>query len=314
MKKLKSLLKTYGARIGALVMCFVLLIPMLCSMASPSGEFELTIQNPDNIPHDYSIGYYTTEGGMDEEEKPLDFGVNSVYGLLTNGTIDGEQLVPLGNYAMIYVVGVNVNGGTALTCNGTLYVYDVFNCYVTDNPVITVTDDYSEEDVAFFVFVPIDSPTTITSVWSGILNWMISSLGSVQGVFINSGIYYYVNEYPEFTFSYDGNSYGSIDYDEFFSYRYLWYDGNRIDSLSELTQIVITINGYQFGAYSYDGTVLAFSDGSNYWAIDNGLLGVSNSAEPSSLTLLGTLSVIGLSIAVVFLLIGIIQRFLKLRG
>lgn len=149
--------------------------------------------------------------------------------------------VPDGEYLLYYVVyGKPTGSDLYLTVDSYSHIFDVdvtddvyWNGYISDALVLgtEVGPVRTEGTIDVLVFLtPLEAQSTsdvssITDVWSGILEWFISSLASVQGVFVS---------------------------------------GNSTD-------------GY-------------------------------------SLTLLGTLSVIAISVAIVFLVIGVLQRFLKLRS
>ena len=164
----------------------------------------------------------------------------------SNGIVVGDSDehvydVPDGEYLLYYVFyGQPTGSDLYLTVDSYYHIFDVSvsddvysNGYIVDSLNISteVGAPRTVGTIDILVFLtPLDSQSTsdvssITDVWSGILNWFISSLASVQGVFVS---------------------------------------GNSTD-------------GY-------------------------------------SLTLLGTLSVIAISVAIVFLVIGVIQRFLKLRS
>lgn len=318
MKKLnREVVAKNASRFFLVIMSFVLILS-LCSMASSTGEFELIIQNPDNIHHDYTIQYTTLEGDNEEEGLSLDFGINIAYGVLSNGTVDGIQLVPQGHYSMIYVVGVNPNGGTTLTCNGTSYYYSELgiSCYVTDNPVINVSDDFSEDVSGLIIFVPIETQTSsITSVWTSITNWVISSLNTVQGLFYGAG---------EEVITPDTSSFDTVVYNGVTYYPFAFASAeeagggrvylNGVEIFEDgFGQTVTTINGQQFVVVSNGGVDILLLNSTNEFTYAPVGLEIVITSD-GSLTLLGTLAVIGLSISLVFLVIGVIQRFLKLRG
>lgn len=163
-----------------------------------------------------------------------------------------------------------------------------------------------------FAVDEIPSPTdSITDVWTGVWNWIIGSFGSVQGVFYDgssTSIMTILN--PESSFVYEGVTYYepldylNVPYEEFYLNGLLfWSEGNTFEQ--------ITIDGIVYDTMIVGSSIAVLIDDANSIMYFNPAITIG---PPGGLTLLGTLAVIGLSIALVLLLIMVIRRFLALRS
>lgn len=176
---------------------------------------------------------------------------------------------------------------------------------------------------------------SITDVWTDVMNWITSSLSSVQGVFYNeglssfeftavgdpistsSGIYYRVEGIPVLTspVGYEGFvSVGNVTLPSIFGFDYS--DGSLIGVVSYVG------SGVTLAYYLPDNSLIP--ELSSGWYMTEGNAMINNqfltytfspsASNASGLTFLGTLAVIGVAIAIAFLLLALISRFLRLRG
>lgn len=329
MKINRDKLSKYFARFGLIIMSFVIMIPMLCSMAFP---VTITISNPDNIPYEYSefaLNNDEVTFGSYPLTSSLGFVVtiqdNVIYipdlgleiGLTVNDyNLDGSFIVDYvftcatDSTASSYVSCSN-NDISAIGVDGTdlflICVGDYTSLYVQENEEIALASQ-----VHTFVLTPYTPPTdSITNVWTGIMNWITSSFNTVQGIFITGGVGTPISTVLDFNDSVmvDGTTFYHISPDYTGD---LYYNG-ILFNISAVN--FVQADGYSLGYY--DGLSIIYapspiSDSNLYMANMPSL--TLTAGQPYQLTLLGTLAVIGLSIALGFFILGVIQRFLRLRG
>ena len=155
---------------------------------------------------------------------------------------------------------------------------------------------------------------SFTDVWTGIGNWIVQSIGSVQGVFYDStGISIMTILNPDRSIVYDGSTF----------YVALDPEGSLFDIMTDIyingigfNSDLVTENTVSIDNVSYDATFLGdellfLTDTVDYSVYVNSAATIG---APGGLTFLGTLAVIAVAIALILLLIMVIHRFLSLRS
>lgn len=256
------------------------------------------------------------------------------------------------SYCRCLTLGYNLNSNssantiTDIDLDGLPSMYD-FTVTPTTSFTITITGGADSDDPDLISWVTENGKQIlpnhvepITNVFTDITTWITSALGSVTGVFYGSttetvtvpvtvstigeafysaggstsgdplpGRWYLVTGFPdladgtEFTLSYDfyyEDPVGAFDHFE--------------DSLTYPfgSQIGLSSGGLITDPYNSSGEkVVVFSDSGS--EMEDVTVSYVVSSEPS-LTFLGTLAVVGVGLAIIFLFIGVITNFLKNRG
>ena len=187
---------------------------------------------------------------------------------------------------------------------------------------LTVSSFAADEEVS----VANEEVNSITDTWTSILNWITGSLSSVQNVFFTGGS---VRFYPDFVdLGGNGLIYNIANMPDPLPDTFYVYDGfetvifNLVDLEPSQSNFYAT-RGYVSVANPDIPLIFYITDSSSPWSgwvVDGDLVSLFNFVEISystdsiQLTFLGTLSVVGVAIAVILLLISVIINFLKLRG
>lgn len=285
----------------ALFLCTIM-ISSLCSFTV--GE---TFTFPETPP-EYDYQTFTHESGQTVYEfcdQVLNYGniIVSAYGNVFTRSVP------------FYIQGVD---GLFLTDGITYSSYDAY--FNNNNGISFTLVSYTNNNytVSFLEALGLTPPTpteSLTNVWDGILNWITTSISSLQNVFWQEG--------TVIDFNSDVDTSDAITINDTVLYKSSFpflTDGAHMvvnDTVipgDEIFGDIVVVDSVEFYAISYDDVVLfAFaSDGVVYTNSDvDFYLAYSPTA---GLTLLGTLCCIAVAISVVFLLIGTIVNFLKLRS
>lgn len=315
MKKLnREAFAKYASRFFLVLMSFLLILS-LCSATAPSVSVPLLIQNPDNIPQDYSFLTF------DDGQTPLEFGTNYVdafYVGVVNGLIDDVAVdIPDGDYLGFGIrITQSYGYSNSLSFSGELFEFEGIPVYLSDSPSVTVIDGNPVDVPAIVMFfVPVNITHTITSVWTSITNWVISSLNTVQGLFYGAGEEVITPDTTSTdTLVYNGVTYYPIDYAraEASDNGLMYFYGSPVN-INLTTQEVVNVDGIEYHVVGYLGNAILIYNPVSFDTYSPVGVQLVLPSE-GSLTLLGTLTVIGLSMSLAFLVIGVIFRFLKLRG
>lgn len=175
-----------------------------------------------------------------------------------------------------------------------------------------------------------EATDSITDTWTSVMNWITSSLSSAQGVFFGSSsstnsivlnssdlsvttspdtLYYIYLPDLDYSTAVSGQTYTFI------------FSGISYDLVFDSSSNGLMFTGDILVACPYDEENI-FGVQPNTWVLflDEPFSGTVTLTSPfpfvsgSQLTFLGTLAVIGVAIAIAFLLISVISRFLRLRG
>ncbi len=326
MKINRDKLSKYFARFGLIIMSFMIMVPMLCSASNGTYSVSYTLTNPDNIPQDitaFVIDYYSDSSTL------LNIGSGSIQSGSVVNVINGSfefvgdiflTTVPDGYYLLCpinltqpsgYSSTLQLVGGTSATVT---FFGNTYSCYFSDSIDLVVVERDNSFQLSDFIYVFVSLPPTptesITSVWTSIINWITSSLNTVQGLFVQGNEGTHISSVLDLDDSVTVE--GTTFYNPIILVKELYYNGNRVYG-ADLN--FVEGDGYILGYY--DNVPLGYSltpvsDNSFYYA--NNPLFTITPGTPVQLTFLGTLAVIGVSIALGFLIIGVIQIFLKLRG
>lgn len=181
---------------------------------------------------------------------------------------------------------------------------------------------------------------SITDVWTGVTDSIMSLLGTAQGVFVSNGGLIFFDYVPiDGTFISSVPNFPSLSVGD-----YLTVFGNNEVSTETIEGVVLDPSDpllYDLdvnGLNSFDSTFCILFEGSAtplfyFNAVYDGSLGApsglvsgwSSNSPPfnpilgyissgSSLTFLGTLATVAVAIALIMLLVYVISRFLRLRG
>ena len=167
----------------------------------------------------------------------------------------------------------------------------------------------------------------ITDVFTGITSWITSALGIVTGVFYQkpdietftvastgttlnltfdgssvSQTWYLVSDFPLDISSFSPETSVFCSYD----LNGTTYETSLISSFNNFVGCSVVTENWSTEFIEYEGNVYSSSLPGATFSIYNG--------GSSGLTFLGTLAVIGVSLAIIFLFIGVISNFLKNRG
>lgn len=304
MKKIKQFFKKHGTRFLALSTMVLLLIPMLCSMAMPTdsyvikaGTYRFKLQ-----PIDYNYNYTQSFYEYNMSIHLMFDGVYYNLDVLNFNIYKNDELISYDGYIESYDLP------------DPLFIQDENDDYFTDgwfndyDRYITVLNDYPCDKEYYDVFMnAVERPTeTITNVWTGIIDWLTSSLNSVQGLFIsNDSSIASILDFND-SLDIDGNVYYRFTNDDVNVY----YNGIDI-SVYFGKELGVYDNIYIFGVDDSVPLIAINSDNASAYLRNLPELTVAGTPQ---LTFLGTLAVIGLSIAFAMLLIMVIKRFLSLRS
>lgn len=363
MKKNKSQRKKlFLTRCAVFAMLLLMLLPMLCSMAFP---VTITISNPDNVPYEYDDfelnGNFVT-WGTHQLSSPVGNLVTIIDGFLyltedslgielfNSALTDGQYTLDIGfassydstssSFVAIPFIDMDAYGMVDS------YFFIVTTSDIT-NFTVQDTDGFDNYNVInTLVLSPYEAPPTptesITNVWTGITEWFMGALNSVQGLFITTGVAhnptllkagtYRFNDvltYPSFA-SEDGTTF-AINFtlpnndDPSFVFQGMSFLGNEeMYGLGYCTNI--STSAYEMMYINMQGWVIPelqthtitqdteVDETFGTWYIANTNYNEVNGNGQFSLTFLGTLAVIGVAIGVAFLLIATVRRFLSLRS
>lgn len=182
---------------------------------------------------------------------------------------------------------------------------------------LTVSSFAVDEDVS----AANEEVNSISDTWTSIMNWITSSLGSVQGVFYNSDFVptafgdipgssgLKTVNLPEL--SVGDSIYVRLDAPSASGIFEAYVTDTYPDNTAELYLLFSTPEGDLLLAEFNRTTPSGYG-----WTTSSAAVGAFTgySYDLGGLTFLGTLSVVGVAIAIIFLLISVIINFLKLRG
>lgn len=173
-----------------------------------------------------------------------------------------------------------------------------------------------------------DEVNSITDTWTAIFDWITRSLGSVQNVFYSSGSSFTILPdqwvldnsevvdvwFASFDFDFDVSLLQDLDSIDLFisvggeSFT-IPFSVSFSDYVCELESDFFNIYYiFEYEAVGLDSPWLFYSDSLPSYPL------VVEFPFGSGLTFLGTLSVVGVSIALILLLISVVINFLRLRG
>lgn len=358
--------KLFLSRCIVFIMLFIMALPMLCSFTYP---ITISISDPDNYGYDGTIsvnGELVSFGDYVINASTSSIVTVQDGNLILNGVSYPiyESSIHDGSYSVDYSVSCDVFDHLAIFPAS--YPLDATYGTVIDgaDALVLIVGDVDD-----FIVEPLDGPIysylqyivltpltpsysePITNVWTGLTEWFVGALGSVQGLFttrssgsviLEAGTYSFnpiLTDFPSTSNVSYGYSYTSEDVDvplgigfldnylfgsepvsgEFFGVCYnnefvdpVYFNGN--------------IGNHTYTGWLGDGTPITIEITNNQtvdkvysdWFVKNTDYLQHHDAPLSAggyeLTFLGTLAVIGVSISIAFLMIMVIRRFLALRS
>lgn len=180
-------------------------------------------------------------------------------------------------------------------------------------------------DLFFNAFENVPSSTeSLTDIWTSILNWITGSLSSVQNVFFTSAS----QTSGSITLTSTGDIYtadlGFIPSagDSFTLFFTVFGESVSLDFVFEFNDDIgdsfltaeSTFDNYFIRILNESGTSIIYLNTSVPGDFNGNSFDYTYFSGSGSLTFLGTLSVVGVAIAIILLLISVVINFLKLRG